>query len=104
MIHAAVWRNSTLGLEVEATILGYHWRARMSPRNKRSPICTNACCALRGLEEALSRYSVISPSESLRPNHVPYQNRKGNSTRSNANPVTRKYTRRPGRREGVVGG
>src|ERR1017187_7722690 len=38
---------------------------------------------------ASARYSLIWESVSLRPNQVPYQNRKGNSTSSSANTVIR---------------
>src|ERR1019366_2875898 len=88
MIHAAVWRISRFGLAVCAITLGYQ-RAAFRPCDSRSPNWTSACWICRGLE-ASAKYASRSESESLRPNHVPYQKRKGNSAIS-------KYARRPGR-------
>src|ERR1019366_1667609 len=95
MIHAAVWRISRLGLAVCPITLGYQ-RAAFRPCDSRSPNCTRACWMCRGLEVS-AKYASRSESESLRPNHVLYQNRKGNSTSARANSAISKYARRPGR-------
>src|SRR5690242_8130538 len=96
MIQAAVWRISMLELKEFAITCGYQ-RDTFCPWVIRSPSCTSACCAWRGLLS--EKYASRSASLSLRPNQVLYQNRKGSRTSATAKSEMRRYARRPGRED-----
>src|ERR1700686_638510 len=76
MTQASVLRTSSTGSAARRTRAGYHCFDVASWRVMRSPTCTRACWMWRGFLVSC-KYSVNCWSESLRPNHVFHQNRKG---------------------------